>query len=321
MNKKAQRVGIGKGRKRLLILLPFALSIALHLLGLWQLNPGREKQKLEAEKSANRASIPIKIHLAKEKKAPPKEEMESKRIVENKLLQTETPEKYEALAEVDHKTGKEQIKVKRILQKEKALSPGRMPAFSKKEASKQNITKREALLEKSSGNTSEPSLLSDAKKKIQKNEKGLRTEKGSNPYASLVLKAKDMMNQDLSEGGYLDSGDDEEGETLDLNTKEFRYIGYFTGLRKAIELAWVYPYDAARRGLQGKVQLRFTIKADGKISRLAVLQTSGHETLDQAIVEAIKVAAPFAPLPKGFNKENLTITGSFNYVLSGVSSY
>ncbi len=108
------------------------------------------------------------------------------------------------------------------------------------------------------------------------------------------------------------------GTAIDISTREYRYIGYFSSLRKAIELAWHYPAQAARRGQQGIVRLRFAIAADGSASRIKVMQSSGYRLLDVAIVDAIRLASPFSPFPKGFGRAQLTITGSFHYVLRGI---
>jgi protein TonB len=49
-----------------------------------------------------------------------------------------------------------------------------------------------------------------------------------------------------------------------------------------------YPELARRRGEQGRVMLRVSVSADGKPIEVGVAQSSGHETLDQAAVTAVK---------------------------------
>ena len=126
--------------------------------------------------------------------------------------------------------------------------------------------------------------------------------------------------QSLSAGGYQDFIPDNmaSGDTIDISTSEYRYIGYFSGLRKAIELAWHYPSSAVQRGQQGVVRLRFAIAADGTASHIKVTKSSGYRVLDVAIVEAIRLASPFSPLPRNLKREQLTITGSFHYILRGI---
>lgn len=137
-----------------------------------------------------------------------------------------------------------------------------------------------------------------------------------NAYEALIPSQSDL--KESTAAGYQESFDDPaaNGDRVDMNTAEFRYIGYFTMMRKAIELVWNYPYEAVRRGLRGEVGLEFSIAKDGSVSKVRVISSSGHQILDNAIVEAIKLAAPFGPLPPGIDKEKLTITGSFRYILS-----
>ena len=46
------------------------------------------------------------------------------------------------------------------------------------------------------------------------------------------------------------------GEKMDIDSKEYRYKGYFSAMRKAINLTWNYPKDSATAGHQGVVILR-----------------------------------------------------------------
>ena len=137
-----------------------------------------------------------------------------------------------------------------------------------------------------------------------------------NLYEKLLgQSSKDLLNQ-IANGGenFSDPGD---GDRLDIDTKEYRYMGYFSGMRKSIELVWVYPAEAARRGIQGTVAVEFTIEKSGAVKKIKVARSSGSKSLDDAIIAAIKDAQPFAPLPSGFGKEKLTVSGNFNYILTG----
>ena len=138
-----------------------------------------------------------------------------------------------------------------------------------------------------------------------------------NYYEKLLASTYESLANE-TESGYQDYIEDdiEEGNSIDLNTKEYRYIGYFSNLRRSIELVWHYPRRAVIRGLEGTVGLKFSIGKDGNAYKLRVVKSSGYKELDQAIVNAVKLASPFSPIPDGFGKESMTITGSFSYVLS-----
>jgi len=49
-----------------------------------------------------------------------------------------------------------------------------------------------------------------------------------------------------------------------------------------------YPNAARRRGLQGRVLLHVEVMAEGHCGHIEVQQSSGHEILDEAAIEAVK---------------------------------
>ncbi len=53
-----------------------------------------------------------------------------------------------------------------------------------------------------------------------------------------------------------------------------------------------YPSAARLNGWEGKVVLRAVIRADGHLSEVRVHRSSGHEVLDNAAMEAIRLACP-----------------------------
>ena len=57
-----------------------------------------------------------------------------------------------------------------------------------------------------------------------------------------------------------------------------------------------YP-DAARGKLYGSLLLSVSIRADGSIERVEVQRSSGLKVLDEAALNIVKLAAPFAPFP------------------------
>jgi len=61
------------------------------------------------------------------------------------------------------------------------------------------------------------------------------------------------------------------------------------------------------------------IEKDGRVSRVRIVQSSGYTSLDENMVKTIKLASPFAPLPKTWGKERLVVTGSFHYILTYAS--
>lgn len=66
-------------------------------------------------------------------------------------------------------------------------------------------------------------------------------------------------------------------------------------VRAGIARTLVYPPNARRNGLQGKVLVEFVLLADGWIRDLVLRASSGHSILDGAALSAVQAAAPFPP--------------------------
>jgi TonB family protein len=58
------------------------------------------------------------------------------------------------------------------------------------------------------------------------------------------------------------------------------------------------------RGQSGLVVVGFTVHADGRVSGIGVVQSSGNAAIDQAGVDAVQRAAPFPPFPGGVNRSS-----------------
>jgi len=124
---------------------------------------------------------------------------------------------------------------------------------------------------------------------------------------------------DLEKYARLDTGADKgaaptaDADTISLDTQEFKYVSYFSQIKRKIELVWSYPPEAGRRGLFGKLLLKFTILKDGTLAGLKLLDSTGHEILDNEALRAVKLASPYPPFPKRIHKEKLNIVASFSY--------
>lgn len=105
----------------------------------------------------------------------------------------------------------------------------------------------------------------------------------------------------------------EKGKTLQLNTSEIRYQKYLLDMKDRIRRFWDYPEIAGRNGWQGTLRLDFTIKKDGTIGEISLIDSSKYPVLDEAAITAVRLAAPFAPFPGNFEIEELNIKGTFQY--------
>lgn len=107
----------------------------------------------------------------------------------------------------------------------------------------------------------------------------------------------------------------EGGKGLSFDAPEFRHRGYMRMLRDKIESIWQYPNEAARLGISGDLYIKFSIKRDGSLGDVDIIRTSGHKDLDESAIKALKNGAPFWPLPDDWEKDDLSITGHFIYLL------
>lgn len=105
--------------------------------------------------------------------------------------------------------------------------------------------------------------------------------------------------------------DDEESVSLD--TTETKYASYFARIKHQIERVWIYPSDAAQKGISGQLTLKFRISKDGNLLGILLIDSSNHEILDIAAEKAVKEAAPFYPFPITIKKEKLSILATFIY--------
>jgi protein TonB len=107
--------------------------------------------------------------------------------------------------------------------------------------------------------------------------------------------------------------DSDDDELVSLDTTEVKYASYFARIKHQIERVWVYPSNAAQRGISGDLSLKFRISKDGNLMGVHLVDKSGYEILDVAALKAVKEAAPFYPFPKNIQREKISILANFLY--------
>ena len=107
-----------------------------------------------------------------------------------------------------------------------------------------------------------------------------------------------------------ESGDE---EVISLNTKKIKYADYMARIKHQIEKVWIYPEQAARRGISGQITLMFKLSKDGNLLTVKMIDSSGIKILDSAAIRAVKGAAPYYPFPVTITSKKLVITASFIY--------
>jgi periplasmic protein TonB len=106
-------------------------------------------------------------------------------------------------------------------------------------------------------------------------------------------------------------------DSITFDTSDYRYAGYMRRLKEKIESIWVYPPEAAARGIYGDLKIRFTIMKNGKLGEVELIRTSGNKMLDDAAIKALKDGEPYWPIPEEWGMDSYTVPGHFIYSIYG----
>lgn len=90
-----------------------------------------------------------------------------------------------------------------------------------------------------------------------------------------------------------------------VSTQESRDAYYLHGWSKKIETVGNlnYPAEARRKKIYGNLRLMVAVRADGSVQEVRILKSSGQRVLDQAAIDIVRLAAPFAPFPPEIRKD------------------
>lgn len=87
--------------------------------------------------------------------------------------------------------------------------------------------------------------------------------------------------------------------------EEYRFARYVEDWRVKIERIGElnYPQAARDRKIYGSLLLSVSIKSDGSIEKIDLRRSSGYKTLDDAAINIVKQAAPYAAFPPEIAKD------------------
>ena len=83
-----------------------------------------------------------------------------------------------------------------------------------------------------------------------------------------------------------------------------------------------YPRQARQAGIYGDLRLLVSLSKDGTIKEVSILQSSGSSVLDDAAIQIVRMAAPFAPFPEDLKEryDVLEIIRTWSFQQRGLSA-
>ncbi len=139
--------------------------------------------------------------------------------------------------------------------------------------------------------------------------------KEQQPYSTRDISQTDDYLKDIKRGT----------ETL-LNTKEFIYYSYYNRIKDSLQHHWkprvrnkiIKIFQSGRHisSVQSRItSVRIILDSRGSLLNIFVINTSGIKELDNAAIEAFRLAAPFLNPPKGIIDPDGTIKIDWSFVL------
>jgi len=90
---------------------------------------------------------------------------------------------------------------------------------------------------------------------------------------------------------------------------------YKSALQAEIARHRHYPHIARRMRHEGTVEVGFVVLADGRLTAIEVLKSSGHRLLDEAAVQAVREVGQFRPIPAELARTRWPLSVPLNFRL------
>jgi protein TonB len=94
---------------------------------------------------------------------------------------------------------------------------------------------------------------------------------------------------------------------------------YLSEIRRRIIERKRYPHIAREKGFEGISQVEFIISKEGEVEKISLIQSSNHQCLDKEVIDSVKRAAPFPPIPEAFSSSKIKVAIPVIFKLEGKS--
>ena len=97
------------------------------------------------------------------------------------------------------------------------------------------------------------------------------------------------------------------GKFRSVNAYGLKYFSYLIGVEQQIELVFSIPFFEPRNRRPSVPIVGFTIQRNGELSEAVLLRSSGYQEVDQALLDAVRRAAPYGPFPEHLPDPSISI--------------
>jgi len=188
---------------------------------------------------------------------------------------------------------------------------------------KQSVTSEHNKEQQAKAQAQKVLLQVDAEVAIEANNK-------QTPKQSKVLTTVDLLRQseeiaklqaELNEASTSYSKRPRKLHINSINAHKYKAASYEAAWQRKVERIGNinYPGEARRKKLSGTLVLSVELFADGNLKKITINRRSGHKIIDDAAINIVKLAAPFAPLPIDLQKDIdiLVITRTWQFLNEG----
>jgi TonB family protein len=117
--------------------------------------------------------------------------------------------------------------------------------------------------------------------------------------------------------------DAEEGEGTFLNTREWKYSGFFNRVKQSVGTHWDPNSVLVRRDPTGNIYsgrdrhtlLDITLDESGRVADITIVKSCGLDFLDLEAIESFKRAQPFPNPPPGLLEDDSKVRFKFGFYM------